>query len=182
MGDGALVVSEAASRVCCMRVPEVIPIVREPDYRTDTIGRYDGGQFFASVTYAFRDGYRHDDWDWKDHKLVFAVLHRFDDDGRHTGSDIWCAGTLSDELRLKGSSEAPLAQAEARMAALLDGLPGRQFCDIAIRPFQVVVDDVIFGLVLETHAEDSPDGAPDWAELYPNRLGFGEPWEGYYDT
>lgn len=35
-----------------MVVPDIIPIVYEPSYRTDTIGRYNGGQFLASATYA----------------------------------------------------------------------------------------------------------------------------------
>ena len=25
-------------------------------------------------------------------------------------------------------------------------------------------------------------GHTDWAELYPDRLGFAEPWDGTYDT
>jgi formate hydrogenlyase regulatory protein HycA len=162
-------------------VPALIPIVHEPDYRTDTIGRYDGGQFFASLTYAFSDAYRSAD-DWQDHKLLFAVLHRFDHDGHHTGSEIWRAGTMSDELRLAGSPESPGARAEKRLATMLDGLPGRRYCDIAIRPFEVVADGVSFGLVLETHDEDRREGDHDWAELYPDGLGFGEPWDGFYST
>jgi formate hydrogenlyase regulatory protein HycA len=38
----------------------------------------------------------------------------------------------------------------------------------------------LFGLVLERHGEGA--GADDWAELYPDCLGFHEPWEGLYDT
>jgi formate hydrogenlyase regulatory protein HycA len=30
-----------------MAVPALIPIAHEAGYRTDTIGRYDDGQFFA---------------------------------------------------------------------------------------------------------------------------------------
>ncbi|MER7429960.1 hypothetical protein ABT362_44975 [Nonomuraea rubra] len=26
------------------------------------------------------------------------------------------------------------------------------------------------------------DQEDDWAELYPDRLGFGEPWDGQYST
>lgn len=37
------------------------------------------------------------------------------------------------------------------------------------------------GLVLECH-DGRVDGEPDWAELCPDRLGFGEPWDGTYDT
>jgi hypothetical protein len=30
-----------------MAIPHRVPIAHEPAYHTDTIGRYDGGQFFA---------------------------------------------------------------------------------------------------------------------------------------
>ncbi len=73
-------------------VPEIIPIAYEPNYRTDMIGRYAGGQFFTSITYAFPGGFRNGE-DWEDAKRLYAVLHRFDFDGRHVDSDIWCAGT-----------------------------------------------------------------------------------------
>ncbi len=42
-----------------MPLPDVIPIAHEPDYRTDSIGTYDGGQFFTSFTGAYRDGDEH---------------------------------------------------------------------------------------------------------------------------
>ena len=42
--------------------------------------------------------------------------------------------------------------------------------------FQLTVDGVLFGLVT---GEEDGEG---WAELYPDRLGFGAPWDGSYDT
>lgn len=81
------------------------------------------------------------------------------------------------------------------MAALLDGLPEREYGDIAIRPFQLMVDGVLFGLVVEHHDRESGDGdgdgedgegegegEDDWAELHPDQLGFYAPWDGLYDT
>jgi formate hydrogenlyase regulatory protein HycA len=44
-----------------MAVPEIIPIVYEPDYHTGTIGHWEGGQFFGSVIAAFREGYTRTD-------------------------------------------------------------------------------------------------------------------------
>ncbi len=41
-----------------MTVPEIIPVSHEPDYRTDTIGHWDGGQFLSSVVF-FPEGYAH---------------------------------------------------------------------------------------------------------------------------
>jgi hypothetical protein len=65
-----------------MPLPDVIPIAYEPDFRTDTIGTYADGQFFASVTGARRDEI--DRW--------YAVLHLFDHDGRHQSSKIQLLG------------------------------------------------------------------------------------------
>ncbi|MGI5191096.1 hypothetical protein ACQEVI_23350 [Promicromonospora sp. CA-289599] len=165
-----------------MAVPDVIPIAYEPGYRTDTIGRYDGGQFFASVTYAFRTGYTRRDGPWEDHKLLFVVLHTFEVDGNHRDSDIWCAGTQRQVMQVASGPHGhdPRAKADARLAKLLDELPGREYTNIAIRPFQVTFDDVLFGLVVERHSEDGAED--DWAELYPDTLGFHEPWNGEYDT
>lgn len=170
------------ARVSVVAVPDVIPIAHEAGYRTDTIGQYDGGQFLASVTYAFRRGYSRDDGPWEDHKLLFVVLHTFEVNGDHRGSDIWCAGTQREAMQAGSRSRDHdvLATADARLANLLDALPGREYTDIAIRPFQVVFDDVLFGLVVERHGEDVAED--DWAELYPDELGFHEPWDGQYDT
>ncbi|MGW6139157.1 hypothetical protein [Streptomyces sp. NPDC055140] len=150
-----------------MPVPATIPIAHEPDRRTATIGRYTDGQFLATVTYAFPEGYRPDDG-WEEHKRLYAVLHTFDASGRYRDSEIWCAGTWA--------AGAELAQAHAHLDKLLAALPGRTYGDIAVRPFRLAVDRVLFGLI----AEDDDEGG--WAELYPDRLGFGEPWDGRYDT
>ncbi|MEV5200212.1 hypothetical protein [Streptomyces sp. NPDC053720] len=171
-----------------MAVPEIIPIAHEPDYRTDTIGRYADGQFLASVTYALPDGYTVGD-DWAEHKRLYAVLHRFDHEGRHIDSDIWYAGTQAEQQRHPAGDDSVVARAEARMATLLDGLPEREYGDIAIRPFRLTVDGVLFGLVVEHHDRESEDGEDgegegedDWAELHPDQLGFYAPWDGQYDT
>lgn len=162
-----------------MAVPEIIPIAHEPGYRTKTIGRYAGGQFFASITYAFPGGFRHGGG-WEENKRLYVVLHRFDYEGHHINSDIWCAGTWAEQQRRPCEADSVSSRAEARMAALLDGLSQREYGDIAIRPFQLTTDGVIFGLITERH-EDG-EGEDDWAELYPDRLGFSAPWDGQYDT
>ena len=70
------------------------------------------------------------------------------------------------------------------LAALLDTLDGRQFGDIAIRLFHVEHDGIVFGLVDETgqYREDEEDEDDGSVELYPEGLGFHEPWDGEYDT
>ena len=153
-----------------MAIPDRVPIAYEPDYRTGTIGRYDEGQFFASVTATLEDGSGSKP-DWYRGKRWYAVLHRFDSEGTRTRSEIWFAGTSEDESDSVG-------RAEARVAEWLEALPGRVFDDIAIRLFQVEVDGHIFGLVDESELYDGEDHA----EFLPDDLGFDPPWDGCYDT
>ncbi|MEU1038153.1 hypothetical protein ACFYP4_13910 [Streptomyces sp. NPDC005551] len=158
-----------------MAVPQVIPIAYEPKHRTETIGRYADGQFLASITYAFPEGFRPDDG-WEEHKRLYVALHTFDAEGRYRDSEIWCAGTWAEQQRAPHGEGSVLAQARAHRGKLLRSLPRRAYTDIAIRPFRLTVDGVLFGLLT---GEDAGEG---WAELYPDRLGFGAPWDGRYDT
>ncbi|WP_419994017.1 hypothetical protein [Streptomyces boninensis] len=150
-----------------MPIPEVIPIRYEPGYRTENIGRFAGGQFFASITAAYPPDYTMGP-DWHEHRRWYVVLHRFAADGAHLDSDIWTPGP---GLPADGALDK-------RLEDQLDSLAGLEFGDIAIRPFEVVVDGIRFGLVTEKHDGDEPD----WAEFYPDGLGFHEPWDGLYDT
>ncbi|MEV6925879.1 hypothetical protein AB0M46_15470 [Dactylosporangium sp. NPDC051485] len=153
-----------------MAVPLTVPIRHEPGYRTDTIGRFADGQFLAGVTAAFREDFHGAD-QWEPHKRWYAYLHRFDRDGHHLSSDIRFTGTTAD-----GEREV-VARAEQELANLLAGLPDKHYCDVAIQLFQTTVDGVLFGLVDETDDEFG-----ERAELYPDELGFGPPWDGEYDT
>jgi len=157
-----------------VRLPKVIPIKYEPDYRTNRIGRYAGGQFFADITGAYQEGVAPGP-DWRGQQRMYAVLHRFDDGGQHAGSDIWFAGVRAD-------GNTVVERAEQVLSGWLSDIEPVTFCDIAIRLFRVEFDNVVFGLIDETH--DDPDqghGGP-WAELYPRGLGFHAPWNGEYDT
>jgi hypothetical protein len=121
-----------------VQLPEVIPIKYEPGYRTDRIGRYAGGQFFADVTGAYQEGVAVGQ-DWREQMRVYALLHRFNDSGHHVGSDVWFAGVRSDS--------AAVERAEEMLSGWLSDIGPVTFCDIAIRPFRVVFDDVVFGLI-----------------------------------
>ncbi|MEV7186570.1 hypothetical protein [Kitasatospora sp. NPDC093102] len=160
-----------------MSVPEVIPIQYLPDYRTRTIGRCEGGQFYASVVAAFPEGWSGDDWQAV--KRWHAVLHRFDEAGRHLDSRIRSTGTTAD-----GEKQA-VAAAQLLLEEWLDALPGRHYQDIAIAPFEVRFEGALFGLVLEEDADEEDEDEEDggvWMELYPDGLAFSFPWNGCYDT
>jgi hypothetical protein len=157
-----------------VQLPEVIPIKHEPDYRTDRIGRYASGQFFADVTGAYQEGVIVGT-DWARQQRIYAVLHRFDDRGHHVRSDVWFAGVRSD-------GPAAVERAEEMLSGWLSDIEPVTFCNIAIRPFRVVFDQVVFGLIDETSEDALNTHGGPWAELYPERLGFHEPWDGEYDT
>jgi hypothetical protein len=67
------------------------------------------------------------------------------------------------------------AQAAARPMSLPGQLDEAGFGDIAIRPLAVTCDGVTFGLIHES----GPDRGSR-AGLYPDRLGFSDPWDGTY--
>ncbi|MFD8011105.1 hypothetical protein [Streptomyces sp. NPDC058955] len=159
-----------------MSVPEVVPIAYEPDYRTATIGRWDGGQFLASVTAAFPEGAGRMGDDWRLHKRWYAVLHRFDAAGRHLESRIESTGTRADGER------RAVEAAQTLLATWLDALPGRRYGPVAVAPFAVRHEGALFGLVVEDHSEDEDDEEGNWVELHPDGLGFSAPWDGTYDT
>jgi hypothetical protein len=153
-----------------MPVPELVPFAREAGYRTDTIGRYRDGQFYAAI----HGAHRGDDNELDLHReriRWYAYLHLFGSDGRHRRSEISLIGIapyLRGELRRR---------ADSRLTALLGRLEGLQFGDIAIRLFREQHDGVTFGLI-----DESGDKHESWVELYPDRLGFCEPWYGSYST
>ncbi|MFE7531711.1 hypothetical protein ACFU7Y_39320 [Kitasatospora sp. NPDC057542] len=160
-----------------MSVPDLIPIRHEPHYRTASIGRWDRGQFFAHVTGVFMG--REGGDCGRPVKRWYAVLHEFDESGRHIDSTIEATGTVPD-----GPEKMPVvAAARELLDGWLGALPGRKFGDIKIAPFAEHCEGVLFGLVLECHGEYAEgEEQDDWAEFYPNRLGFSAPWDGSCDT
>ncbi|MCZ0983403.1 hypothetical protein O1L60_42015 [Streptomyces diastatochromogenes] len=156
-----------------MNVPAAIPIRHEPDHRTSTIGRWQGGQFFASVTAAFPEGWSGDDW--QSQKRWCAVLHRFDQAGKYLDSRIQFTGTTAD------GEEKAITAARQLLDEWLGALPERQYQDITITRFEVRFEGALFGLILEeADDEEGADGVS--MEFYPDGLGFQAPWDGYYDT
>lgn len=153
-----------------MPVPQRVPIARDAGYHTDTIGRHRDGQFYAAVHGAHRDDEHAPDMA-RERVRWYAYLHLFDADGNHRTSEISLIGVAPN---LRGDLGE---QAAARLSSLLGQLQDAEFDNIAIRPFTLTYDGVTFGLI----DESGPDRG-SWAELYPDRLGFNDPWDGTYST
>lgn len=152
-------------------LPELIPIVCEEPHTAD-IGAYGDGQFMGFVVASLPDPAPED---WEAHKRWYAVLHTFDADGVHRATEAWFAGTSADGER------AVITRAEARLAAMLDELEGATRGDVAVELFEADVDGELFGLVDASYEDDFGELIRA-AELVPNDLRFGEPWDGTYDT
>ncbi|GAB7046190.1 hypothetical protein [Catenuloplanes indicus] len=143
-----------------MPVPRRIPIAWEAEHRTQTIGRYADGQFYAAVHGSYRPGAG---------PAWYAYVHLFDADGRYRETRV--------RLLARTAVLADSDGAERVLAGLLAGLHRIRFGNIAVRPFRFEHDGVLFALVDESDERRGP-----WAELYPDRLGFTEPWNGTYTT
>lgn len=85
------------------------------------------------------------------------------------------SGTWAEEQQHPPGEDPVLARAESKLAELLGSLPEIEYGDIAIRPFRLEVDGVVFGLVV------GGDEEYKWATLEPDDL-FTVPWDGSYDT
>jgi hypothetical protein len=156
--------------------------------RFNLVGRYGGGnQFMAFVTGAFPadwwSGNRPPEYlrnRWAEHKRWWAVLHRFDPDGGHLGTEAWSGGTTAD-----GQREA-IERADRKLTELLEPLGPREPCDIRVRPFGVEIDGYFFGLVYQVnHYDDpaNPEGTYECVMLEPNDIMFHPPWDsGEYST
>jgi hypothetical protein len=143
----------------------------------------DGTQFMAYVTGAFPTGQKYgsgDDWRYK--KKWLAVMHRFDADGNHIGSESRLGGFDIEGRQAAGDKAfAHLREMYAELAAA--GEP--EFCDIWVRLFSVELDGVTHGLFYE-QSEEEPEpgeGRGEWVMLEPRHIMFHPPWDsGRYST
>ena len=136
--------------------PEVIPIACVPDGRTCHVGHYARGQFFGDVV---------GDPDWftsQARHTSTVVLHLFDAEGRHTGSEF-----------MPGIVDAMVA--DEALDGLISALGPVRFGDIGIRPFSVKAHGRVWGL-------QAREGDPDRVDLEPGDLEFQEPWDGSYSS
>lgn len=146
-------------------IPKTLPINREEEYHTHFIGKTkDGTQFFGYQTFVFPNGIPKEDSEKS--RKEYVVLHLFDKKGNHLKTDHWYAGTTdqtSDELT------------QNKLEEMVAELGGVKYQDIAVKPFQIEIDGIVFGLI--------PDENTKSIELQPSStIAFSAPWNGEYYT
>jgi hypothetical protein len=159
--------------------PDKVRIV--PDrFFSEHLGRLDDGtQFIAFGTGALPDGYvgGPTDDDWKTTLRWIAVLHQFDADGNHLGSE-----SRLGAFDVEGWDQAS-EKAEVQLQALLAPLQKRhpRRCDVLVKLFSVVLDGVTHGLRYESYVDEDEEG--EWVALLPTDVAFEAPWNtGEYST
>ncbi|MBL7041059.1 MAG: hypothetical protein ISR77_20660 [Pirellulaceae bacterium] len=160
----------------------LIPYEDSEGARFDCVGRYgDGNQFMAFVTGAFpgRDCFPPANADWQSVKSWNAVIHRFDSDGNHIGSEAKRGGCDIEGRDIAG--EKAWQQLETMLCKL--GLHDPKFCDIYVRPFSIEIDDVVYALEYEHEINKEDDFEYECVMLWPNDIMFHPPWDsGAYST
>jgi len=135
------------------------------DYHTHYIGKVaDGRQFFGYETFVFPSGIPANEWE-KERK-EYVLLYLFDNEGNHLETLHWFAGTTDD-----GKHAEMIKWLEDK----INELGNVEYTDIEVKPFQTIIDGVVFGLV--------PNYEHDVVELEPSStIAFHKPWDGEYDT
>jgi hypothetical protein len=149
-------------------IPGKIRILREEGYHTQHIGRYNTDKQFM----AFIVGMPLDTRTSRASQTIrwYAVIHRFDADGNHLGTE---ATFLGEKPFLK-----QLSNAKAKFAEMLAQLGPVTYCSVEIKLFSVRIDGHTFGLIDASEPEEEYLRV----DLVPNALAFFPPWDGTYDT
>jgi hypothetical protein len=150
-------------------VPKLIPVVR---MREDQMGSYaDSKQFWGQVV-ASSDSQPDvvNSHDWHHDKKWYAVLHKFDNEGRHLGTDYRFIGRESD-------GESIFEEADKQLEAFVRNLGQVRYGDIKIALFQQEIDGHIFGMIDSSSVEFGPS-----VTMQPADWVFHPPWDGCYDT
>jgi formate hydrogenlyase regulatory protein HycA len=144
------------------------------------VGRYGGdNQFMGCVTYAYPKFYHTEETTsdgqaiWREHTNCFAVLHRFDAAGRHLVTAV---------ERVVGSPDSGEWD-WAKLEAMIVGLGQVEYCDIRVKPFQVEVGGVVYGLIYVCEWREEDGEQHEWVMFEPNDVMFHPPWDsGEYST
>jgi hypothetical protein len=129
----------------------------------------------AFVTGAFPDGYiiNHDNDDWRKTKPWTAVLHLFDADGNHLGSEARIGG-FDVEDPDKACHKAAL-QLREMFTPVRGKNPKR--CDIYVKPFSGVLDGVSHSLLYEANQPEEDGPVFEYVTLEPLDIMFHPPWD-----
>jgi hypothetical protein len=124
--------------------PEKV-LIPHDDFCFECVGRFpDGRQFMAFITGAYPGPDRLAPNNWKDVKRWIVVIHIFDSKGSHLTTDARLVGYAREEPQL-----------DTKMAAIYADLlrdyqiDENSLCDIWIRPFHTVIDDIHYEFVYE---------------------------------
>lgn len=154
-----------------MSMPQKLPIKRMEDYHTHYIGRYQEGKQFLGQTGARVKLKNLEDTPlgWENNVGEYVVLHTFDSAGNHLNTQCKYLGTVL-QISQKGSEPG-----EKILKKWIEELGSWNFSDIAVRPFQVILDNHVFGLVVNDES-GCIDLMPDMS------ISFMAPWDGEYYT
>lgn len=149
-----------------MKFPAKLPVERMEDYHTHHIGKYESGkQFWGYQTFVFTKRQFLEGEKYENYRREYAVLYLFDKEGNFNEAKFEFAGT-TDSLKFDTSE---------KVEEMVTQLGEIEYCNIEIKPFEVLIDNFIFGLV--------PNEETEMIELQPsNTIAFSEPWEGEYCT
>lgn len=159
-----------------MTQPEQV-LIPHDDYRFESVGRFtDGRQFMAFVTGAYPGEHLPAPENWQDVKRWIAVIHIFDVNGEHLTTEARFIGLAREEPLLRSKIDTSFAD------LLRDyQIDDTCFCDIWIKPFRTVIDDIRYEFVYER--EEDEGEIYERMTLWPNDIVFYPPWnDGLYDT
>jgi hypothetical protein len=147
-----------------MPAPELLLIKRMEDLQTALIGRCETGQFFVTETLPIVGK---SDSKLPERDRLYVVRYLFKLDGEFLNAEhakINCC-----------SGRDYLRPVEEKKSEFLDSLGPYEFCDIAVKPFSITIDEIQFGLVYSEGTES--------ISLEPGpTITFMEPWDGEYNT
>ena len=151
-----------------MTIPDKLPIMRMEDYHTHYLGKTsDGRLFWGYQTFAFTkqiSEIQQGD-DWKNYRRDYALLHTFDIEGNYLTTKHW-SGLVT---------EINEQQFEDKLQEMVSQLGDIEFQDIEIKLFQIQLDNLTFGLLVDQESK--------MINLQPSStISFQEPWDGEYYT
>jgi hypothetical protein len=147
-----------------MPAPKLLVIKRMEDLQTRLIGRCEEGQFFIAESLPISV---ESDSGKAENDKVYVLRYLFKMDGEFINTEhakIECS-----------SGREYLHPAEDKKREFLQKLGPYKFCDIAVKPFEITIDGIKFGLV---YCEETQS-----INLEPGPIiTFMEPWDGEYYT